>query len=168
MILVHFCAVTFLSASIRVLHLISIVGLSSLPQGGNEPIKRSRELELTSVTFSVEESFAPGKDVQIGLGCMFSSGFQSLSASPIKQAGVKQVQRQVWPLSGISLAVGNLHWETLFVMLVRACRKPVPKVPWKLWWWIPHCLIQSSTQRELTDGTQRKLWYCRRSASGLV
>lgn len=52
-------------------------------QGGNENIKRSRVLELTSVAFSAEESFAPGKDVQIGLGCVFSSGFQSLSASPI-------------------------------------------------------------------------------------
>lgn len=77
------CRVTFLTASTGILHLIPIVGLSSLPQCGNEHIKRSRVLELTSVAFSAEESFAPGKDVQIGLGCVFFSGFQSLSASPI-------------------------------------------------------------------------------------
>jgi len=75
--------VTFLTANTGILHLIPIVGLGSLPQAGNEHIKRSRVLELTSVTLSTEESFAPGKDVRIGLGCMFSSGFQSLSASPI-------------------------------------------------------------------------------------
>lgn len=44
-------------------------------QGRNEHMERNREVQLTSVTFSVGESFAPGKDVQIGLGCVFSSGF---------------------------------------------------------------------------------------------
>lgn len=79
------CRVVFLTAIFLtgILRFIPIVGLSSLPDGGNEHIKRNRGLELTSVTFSAEESFAPGKDVQIGLGCVFSSGFQSLSASPI-------------------------------------------------------------------------------------
>lgn len=77
------CRVTFLTASTGILHLLPIEGLSSLPQGGIEHVKRSRLLELTSVAFSAEESFAPGKDVQIGLGCVFSSGLQSLSASPV-------------------------------------------------------------------------------------
>lgn len=79
----HLCAVTFLTVCMRILHLIPMVGLSSLPQGGSERGRRRRALELTSVALSREESFAWGKDVQIGLGCLFSSGFQSLSASPI-------------------------------------------------------------------------------------
>jgi len=77
------CRTIFLTVSTGILHLMPVVGLSSLPQGGSVSIKRSRALELTSVALPAKESFAAGEDVQIGLGCVFSSGFQSLSASPI-------------------------------------------------------------------------------------
>lgn len=70
----------FLQPPLGFLHGIPPVGPSSLPQHGMGTLGM---LEVTFVTFSSGGTFARGADVQLGLGRVFSNGFQSRSASPI-------------------------------------------------------------------------------------